>query len=268
MSIRDASMSWVYVDLPLTVSLEGALHIGTGYDRGLVQRTVVRDAQGDVYVPGSSLKGKARNACEDLARCCGLVVCGLPRVAASLDKNHQPEQCLVCRVFGSPGGNVPTGRALYWADAHLTECTRKALGSEERRTAWQTTVRSQVRLDRARGIAADGLLYTSEFSVPALEFAGRVSGWLLATPCLSEGNEKKEGYYEINLLLAGLRLVAMLGGGRSRGTGACRIRPADPVVVRPEGQAQSVRYPLSDLMKAAEFLALFTEEHGGAAGGT
>lgn len=261
-SIRETSVSWVYVDLPLTVSLEGALHIGTGYDRGLVQRTVVRDAHGDLYVPGSSLKGKARNACEDLARRCSLIVCGLPRVAASLDENHRPEQCLVCRVFGSPGGNVASGRALYWADAHLTEDTRKALGSQEHRTVWQTTVRSQVRLDRARGIAAEGLLYTSEFSVPALEFAGRVSGWLLATPSLGEG------YYELNLLLAGLRLVAMLGGARSRGAGACRITLPDPVVVRPEGQAQSVRYALSDLMKAAEFLAFFTEEHGGTVGGT
>lgn len=111
---------WIYLDLPLEITVLGSLHMGAGYDRGLVDRTVVHDGQGDVYIPGSGLKGKVRNACEDLARRSGLSVCGLPRVAEAPENvNHEPERCLVCRVFGSPGGNNSEGRSLYWDDAHL-----------------------------------------------------------------------------------------------------------------------------------------------------
>lgn len=246
---------WVQVDLALTITFAGALHSGSGYDRGLIQRTVVRDASGDVYIPGSSLKGKVRNACEDLARRCKLPVCGLPRAGMSLDE-HDPKSCLVCRVFGAIGANVPSGRSLYWTDAHLTEEWRKQFASLQSPWAapvWgQTTTRTQVRLNRACGIASEGLLYTSEFSLPQLQFTGRVSGWLSTTSCTLAA-----GYYEVSLLLAGLRLVEMLGGGRSRGAGKCRISLPDVIVVRPEGQAQSETYPVSDLLAAAEFLPLF-----------
>lgn len=247
----------LYLDLPLKVGLEGTLCIGTGYDRGLIDRTVVRDGQGNVYIPASSLKGKARNACEDLARRCGLSgVCGLPRVGESLG-DHEPSDCLVCRVFGALGGNDGGGRALYWGDAHLDADWLRQMRSHERQEAWQawqTTTRTQVRLSRGRGTAAEGLLYTSEFSLNGLQFRGRINGWLTATPCTIG-----EGYYEINLLLAGLRLIDMLGGARSRGAGRCRISLPEEIVVHLQGQPEAKRYTLNELLMAAEFLGLFPE---------
>jgi CRISPR/Cas system CSM-associated protein Csm3 (group 7 of RAMP superfamily) len=255
-------MPWVYLDLPLMITVKGPLHIGTGYDRGLTQRTMARDAQGNVYIPGASLKGKVRNACEDLARRCDLTVCGLPRVAeAPKTTNHQPERCLVCRVFGASGGNVPDGRRLFWHDAHLTEEWHRETTVRGRPEAWpvgQTMARTQVQLSRARGMAAEDRLYTSEFTARGLEFVGRVSGWLMATPCSAD-----TGYYEVNLLLAGLRLVETLGGGRSRGAGHCQIKLPAEVVVRVAGQEKPEKYALTDLLAAAESLGLFSEEEGG-----
>lgn len=52
----------------LNVQLTGPMHIGTGFARGLIDRTVVRGRDGLVYIPGSTLKGKLRDACESLAR--------------------------------------------------------------------------------------------------------------------------------------------------------------------------------------------------------
>lgn len=260
-------MPWVYLDLPLTIVLEGPLHIGTGYDRGLVQRTVVRDRQHNVYIPGSSLKGKTRNAGEDLARQAGLTVCGLPRVAEAPDTaGHRPERCLVCRVFGAPGGNVPNGRGLFWHDAHLTSEWRKLTAVRDRTDAWpvgQTMVRTQVQLSRIRGMAAEDRLYTSEVAIPGLVFEGRVTGWLEATPCTVD---EDYGYYEVNLLLAGLRLVEMLGGGRSRGTGRCRIELPSQVSLQVEGHDESEVFDLGRLLVAAEALEFFTEEVGGHGG--
>src|SRR5262249_22018008 len=155
------------------ITVEGSLHVGTGYSRGLIQRTVAHDAQGNVYIPGSSLKGKTRNACEELARCCNLTVCGLPRVGdAPSTANHQPEQCLVCRVFGTPGGNATDGRGLFWHNAYLTEEWRRET-TITGRPMGQTTIRTQVQLSRARGIAAEDRLYTSEFAMRGTAFTGR-----------------------------------------------------------------------------------------------
>jgi len=259
--VKEALMPWVYLDLPLKIILEGPLHIGTGYDRGLVQRTVVRDNKHNVYIPGSSLKGKARNACEDLARQTGLTVCGLPRVAEASDTaDHRPKLCLVCRIFGAPGGNAPDGRGLFWHNAHLTGEWRKLTAVRDRTDAWpvgQAMVRTQVQLSRARGIAAEDRLYTSEFAMPGLVFEGRVTGWLGATPCTVADDY---GYYEVNLLLAGLRLVEMLGGGRSRGAGRCRIELPPQVSLQVEGHDESQVFDLSRLLVAAEAMEFFADE--------
>lgn len=253
-------MTWVYIDLPLQIALEGPLHIGTGYDRGLVQRTVVRDHKHHVYLPGSSLKGKARNACEDLARRAGLQVCGLPRVAEA--EGHWPRLCLVCRTFGAPGGNVPDGRGLFWHDAHLTDEWHTLTTLEYQAGAWpvgQTMVRTQVQLSRSRGIAAEDRLYSSEFAITGLTFSGRVSGWLDATPCTLD---KDYGYYEVNLILAGLRLVEMLGGERSRGAGQCCVELPPQVMLQMRGRDTLEVFDVRRLLMAAEALEFFTDEAG------
>src|SRR5260370_25967538 len=43
-------------------------HCGTGIREGLIDRTVVRDSEGYLYVPGSTFKGVLRERCEQLAR--------------------------------------------------------------------------------------------------------------------------------------------------------------------------------------------------------
>src|SRR5712692_9672242 len=43
-------------------------HFGTGIREGLIDRTVIRDDGGYLYVPGSTLKGVLRERCEQLAR--------------------------------------------------------------------------------------------------------------------------------------------------------------------------------------------------------
>ena len=262
---------WIYLNIPLNITVKGPLHIGTGYDRGLVQRTVARERvviakrpgsfrdaiAHHTYIPGSSLKGKVRNACEDLVRHAGLESCGapLPNLMCGRDRESY---CLVCRIFGSPGGNVPDGRELVWQDAHLSDASRRAT-SVDGRPLLQTMQRTQVQLSRSRGMAAEDRLYTSEFTTPGLNFAGRVSGWVEATRSSVEC-----GFYESNLLLAGLRMVEMLGGGRSRGAGRCRIELPTEVTLLVEGQKEPEIYPVEELLSAAISLGLYTEEEGAA----
>lgn len=194
---------------PLTVKMVTPLHVGAGYRRGLIHRTLVRDGCGHVYLPASSLKGKVRTACEALLAASGLPPCCAP----------YPQQmpacrlngCLICRVFGAPG----QGPELFWHDAHL------AGWPEHASTCGQTSVRTQVQLDRARGIAAEAHLYTGEATAPNLVFRSEqgVTGRLKLTPILGDSDLS----YELILLLAGLKLVRTLGGEVSRGMGHCEI---------------------------------------------
>jgi len=223
-------MAFIAID-PITIKMQGALHIGAGHGRGLIDRAIVRDGRGQVYIPGSSLKGKVRGACERIAASQGLSVCRPPDPRGMCGK--RPKPCIVCRIFGTPGGNRDESLGLHWDHAYLTE-------------EWQQAVqrlplsypRTQVGMSRRRGVAYEGLLFTDEFSAEGLTFQTRVSGYLPLTPISDEPGEPG-CYYEIILLLAGLRMVDALGGSTSRGAGRCCITLPDVITVEAEGWNQS-----------------------------
>ena len=51
-----------------TLEFQTPFHCGTGTRLGLIDRTVVRDHDQYLYVPGSTVKGVVREKCEQLAR--------------------------------------------------------------------------------------------------------------------------------------------------------------------------------------------------------
>ena len=206
----------------LTIHVTGLMHIGTGFDRGLINRTVVRGRDGLMYVPGSTLKGKARAACESLARLYEISDCRAPHPQRMAEQGHRAE-CMVCRIFGAPA--QPS--TLYWHRASLTQDWVKALHSgmdaESGAVFGQTITRTQVQLSRKRGLAAEARLFTSEFAAEGLMFEATpaLTGHLALTPIT--GADDPDVYYELVLLLAGLKMIGALGGGRSRGAGQCEI---------------------------------------------
>jgi CRISPR/Cas system CSM-associated protein Csm3 (group 7 of RAMP superfamily) len=211
---------WVDVDVRLIIQTTAALHVGSGYSEGLSQKGIVRapdeTSRGhrrQPYIPGSSLKGRVRNLCEDLARQFGLeVVCGVPRVAETGDRSiHRTARCIICRIFGNIGDNSPEGRCLRWENAYPV--------TGEREVAAQTSGRTHVQLSRVRGTSAAGRLFTAEFAAPGLTFAGRVVGSVRGT----EWRPGSGRFHEVALLFAGLALIDSLGGMRRRGAGSCRV---------------------------------------------
>jgi CRISPR/Cas system CSM-associated protein Csm3 (group 7 of RAMP superfamily) len=237
------------IDLPITVHVESPLHVGTGYAQGLVDRTVMRNQEGNVYLPGSSFKGRLRDACERLARHYGVSVCGAPRPTDMCRAWHP---CLVCRVFGSPGQES----GLIVDDGHLTgewaETIKRGFGQLRKRT--------QVQLSRRRGVATEGRLFTSEFAAEGLSFETRITGRLDLTLVLGEPGR----YYELILLLGGLRLVKTLGGGNSRGIGRCRTELPQVATIK------SAKYGREQINTAAmlerlEFLEWYAEQVAGGA---
>ncbi len=234
-------MARMYIEIdPLIIQMDGPLSVGTGFRRGLIQRTVERDANGFVCIPASSLKGRIRHLCEQLARELGLHVCKAP-YPGSMCSAHK-DRCLVCRVFGAPG----RASTLYWHDANLNRDFRPIF--EKSNLDYQVYSRTQVQLSRALGTARPDHLFTSEFAIEGLCFESKVTGFLEATPI---NGDESAGGYELLLLLAGLRLVDRLGGGASRGAGWCTVKLPDEVKV--DGNPISWQKVLNNLDKLPSF---------------
>ena len=56
------------VQIDYELQFAAPFHLGTGITAGMIDRTVIRDAGGDLYVPASTFKGVLRERCEQLCR--------------------------------------------------------------------------------------------------------------------------------------------------------------------------------------------------------
>jgi CRISPR/Cas system CSM-associated protein Csm3 (group 7 of RAMP superfamily) len=206
----------VQIDYVLTFATP--FHLGTGITAGMIDRTVIRDADDYLYVPASTLKGVLREHCEQL---CRFYIPGAqvssPHVTDATLVEYSGTPTLISRIFGSP--LHPGG--LRFDDAKQVEATRTTTQEV------QTSTLTQVRIDRGTRTAVDDALYTSEFGASFLTFEGTIKGQLQCTPVelpalpTDEQGTTALPTYSLLLLLAGLLMVERLGGNKSTGKGQC-----------------------------------------------
>lgn len=210
------------VQIDYELSFITPFHLGTGISTNALSRTVIRDAGKYLYVPASTFKGVLREHCEHLLRF--YIPVGSGSVASPHDANAALSELgraptLISRIFGSqirPGG-------LRFDDARQEETTK---GIYEK---IQTSMLTQVRIDRMTRTAANEALYTSEFGAPFLTFKGTIKGQLNCIPIDDLAilvEDKGEVHvltptYSLLLLLAGLFMIERLGGNKSTGKGQC-----------------------------------------------
>jgi CRISPR/Cas system CSM-associated protein Csm3 (group 7 of RAMP superfamily) len=200
------------------ITFEAPFHCGTGLPAGLIHRSVQRDAEGFLMVPGSTVKGAVRERCERLARLFGLMVTS-PHAPEGLEE-FRPNSGPVHVIFGS---RTQAG-TLFFDDAKLSVESRDffrphhapLLEAAYRR--WQVQERTQVSLSRLTRTARPGALFTSEYGIQGLAFDGRIYGVVEDWPLLYQ-----ESTFALVLLVAGLLAVDRLGGNRSTGAGRCAI---------------------------------------------
>lgn len=199
---------------------ETPFHFGTGLREGLVHRTVNRDTNGYLYVPGSTLKGVLRERCEQLAALFHLKALE-PHTDQSALAEFNPDADIIYRIFGSrfqPG-------TLYFDDAYMTSKSRELFdGSspgDKKYLDRQVQSRTQVSLSRLTRTAKQGALYTSESGLRQLRFEGKVYGLLRGYEFVGD----QVGTYGLLLLLMGLSSLDRLGGNKSSGMGlvSCQI---------------------------------------------
>lgn len=220
--------------LSLTIRMQTPLSSGAAGTAGpvLADKVVVRNGLGEYILPGSQVRGVLRHACERLLRAMEEPICKGPRpeamcpqfeepairqISDPLDPGRQVRRCVLCAVFGSPYFPSPlqfhdlvcSNPFRLDGDQSYTDPREARLGTE--------TVRPMVSLNRRRGVAEGQRLFFIETTPaqPQLTFSNpeAVVGVL-------------ESEAQAKLLLAGLRTIVALGGGRSRGFGWVSIQPA------------------------------------------
>src|SRR5579859_6178142 len=103
-------------------------HCGTGIREGLIDRTVVRDDEGYLYIPGSTLKGVLRERCEQLARLYDQQDIASPHDArAALQRLGTAKPSMITRIFGSQNQSG----TLFLDDARQTEDDLRQYDSQE-----------------------------------------------------------------------------------------------------------------------------------------
>jgi CRISPR/Cas system CSM-associated protein Csm3 (group 7 of RAMP superfamily) len=229
--------------LDYRIAFSAPFHCGTGLPSGLVNRTVGRDAEGFLIVPGSTFKGAVRERCERLARLFGL----------DAPSPHDPRNLAELGSIGSPipalfGSRRQVG-GLFFDDARLSAEARKffdpsALSLRPVYQRWQVQERTQVSLSRVTRTARPGALFTSEYGVHGLEFEGAIGG-LVEDWGVPDGAQAVS--HAIVLLVAGVLAVDGLGGNRSTGAGACSISISSLRVNGERKEPEDVLKNLGDL---------------------
>ncbi|HZS75774.1 MAG TPA: RAMP superfamily CRISPR-associated protein [Ktedonobacteraceae bacterium] len=219
------------IQIDYTLRFATLYHFGTGIRDVLVDRTVVRDSGGYLYVPGSTFKGVLRERCEQLAR----LYAG-SKQKERIESPHDPEAALwwlgevkptmPIRIFGS---HTYPGR-LFFDDARQ-DANEKAVyeGGDGNYKSLQVQTYTQVRIDRPTHTSVPGALYTSEFGNRDVNFYGKIRGALECLPVDLTAyadvrhikDQRNAPTYSLLLLLAGLRMIDRLGGNKSTGKGMC-----------------------------------------------
>ncbi|HZR42119.1 MAG TPA: RAMP superfamily CRISPR-associated protein [Ktedonobacteraceae bacterium] len=231
------------VQIEYDFTFETPFHCGTGIREGLIDRTVVRDNEQYLYIPGSTFKGVLREHCEQLARFYDgekQKIQPGKRKTQPIESPHNAEAALewfgeskpnmVTRVFGS---QLAPGK-LFFDDVRQDDkkLQQYRIEGEDRYKSLQATPYTQVRLDRLTRTAAQGALYTSEFGASNIVFKGTIQGWLTCDviPPASHpvfAQAQKSGFtptFSLLLLLTGLHMIERLGGNKSTGKGKCTCK--------------------------------------------
>ena len=217
----------------LTAVIDTALCVGAGGSSGsLADKPIVRDAERNLLIPASQLKGRLRHECEKIARGLGWSICESPNAQtmcpqrAGVQGNFECDEyeftdeitgkkvhhCLICQIFGNPA--LPS-RVIF--DDLI--CT------EDPDNLPPEVLRPGVTINRARRTAEDQKLYFLETS-PAntqLRFEGRIHLQPNLRPDLPD--------YAKALIWAGLKHIKALGGSKSAGLGWLHWEELPPLEV-------------------------------------
>jgi len=207
----------------ITAIIDTALCVGAGGSSGsLADKPIVRNAEGNLLIPGSQIKGRLRHECEKIARGLNWAVCESPNPETMCPKKslltenfwideykfrdkisgENTFHCLICQIFGNP--SLPS-RIIF-----------NDLICKEDPENLPEILRPGVTINRRRGVAEENKLYFLETSPVNAQL--KFTGEILIQPNI---NPNYVDYAKV-LIWAGLRQINALGGSKSVGLGWLR----------------------------------------------
>ena len=212
-----------FISIDYLIEFETPFHFGTGLSRGLLDRSVCRDSDDYLYIPGSTLKGVFRERCEQIARLVGLRAVS-PHDEQEAMAGFRDDIDIIDRIFGSrhkPGEIYFDNATMVVEDQKFFDFDSSSNESSKRYIHLQTESRTQTSISRLLGTAREQALFRSEFGIKTLRFEGQIFGYL-------EGFRvgRNEWSYSLMLLVAGILSNDRLGANRSIGMGkyTCQIQ--------------------------------------------
>lgn len=210
------------IRIDYSASLKSPLRVATGVGRaGWLDNTVMRNAAGHPFIPGSSIKGRVRATAFRISQGLGATIHSPTQESVGCPITAEP--CLICRVFGAaqwPG-------TLHFADANLDPLLQTLISSLDRPLgqnedsfqpqaglAFGRLTRTNTAIGRRRRVVLPGRLFTFETIDSSVTFIGSITGDIYGLSA---------DYREIALLVAALESITHLGGAKGRGMGRCTI---------------------------------------------
>ena len=193
---------------------------GSGSAIGAVQKQVFLDSNGYPVIKGSTLKGTIRyhltrflkSLPEEQKETFRFSSVHNPHDIFSSHQDNFPKRPdPIAIIFGSP--QIPG--QLFFSDAKLNRQDYPDPHS------FFTDTRTGTAIDRKLGVVRRNHLYTMELIPAGVIFRGRIFGRGRGGAFLLDLDNKAPLF--LVPLLMGLSLTTHIGGGKSRGLGACRI---------------------------------------------
>lgn len=197
----------------ITAIIDTALCVGAGGSSGsLADKPIIRNAEDNLLIPASQIKGRLRHECEKIARGLGWGICESPSAEKMVIRRQnapvefqrseyevagyeETYHCLISQIFGDP---VLPSRVIF----EDLICTEEAENLPE-------ILRPGVTINRRRRTAEEKKLYFLETSPANAQL--RFEGDIHLLPDCPE--------YAKPLILTGLKHIHALGGSKSAGLG-------------------------------------------------
>jgi CRISPR-associated RAMP protein (TIGR02581 family) len=197
----------------ITAIIDTALCVGAGgSSSSLADKPIIRNAEGNLLIPASQIKGRMRHECEKIARGLGWEICESPSAEKMVIRRQnapvkfqrsqyevpgydETYHCLISQIFGDP---ILPSRVMF--DDLI--CTEEPENLPK-------VLRPGVTINRRRRTAEEKKLYFLETSPANTQL--RFEGCIHLLPDCPE--------YAKPLILTGLRHIHALGGSKSAGLG-------------------------------------------------
>ncbi|KLL09962.1 RAMP superfamily CRISPR-associated protein [Protofrankia sp. BMG5.30] len=274
----------------LVLHMDSDWHCGTGLGvPGGVNKLVNTDHDGLPFVPGKTLTGVWRDACELAAAALDGSPAPLPDATAPADAAGTAGttggwHAWVEFLFGSqpalsvgdaPAGERPRPAALSVRPARYPAELAAALRPDSRRALRDATtfVRPGVKIDPDTGRVAEKFLRFEQMARCGVQLTARatLAGWSAPRPDeaghgagRAAGLDDDGRWAATAVLLLGARLVESIGGKRRRGSGRCRLDVTQVTRVEPAAAEASAPAPVPAL-PTLEDVAAWLRARGGVA---